>query len=124
MSNAGLNTVPDANGHFGIYGGRYVAETLMPALIEVEKAYRAAQADPAFDAEFRGLLRHYVGRPSPLYFAPRLTEALAGRKYSSSVKISTTRARIRSTIPLDRPFWHAGWGRRNSWRRQGLVSMA
>ena len=80
MSNAGLNTVPDANGHFGIYGGRYVAETLMPALIEVEKAYRAAQADPAFDAEFRGLLKHYVGRPSPLYFAPRLTEAFGGAK--------------------------------------------
>ncbi len=74
------NTVPDANGHFGVYGGRYVAETLMPALIEVEKAYRAAQADPAFESEFRGLLKHYVGRPSPLYFAPRLTEAFGGAK--------------------------------------------
>ena len=71
---------PDARGHFGIYGGRYVAETLMPALIEVEKAYVAAKVDPAFDAEFRGLLRHYVGRPSPLYFAPRLTEAFGGAK--------------------------------------------
>jgi tryptophan synthase beta chain len=75
-----MNTVPDANGHFGVYGGRYVAETLMPALIEVEKAYRAAQADPVFEAEFRGLLKHYVGRPSPLYFAPRLTEAFGGAK--------------------------------------------
>jgi tryptophan synthase beta chain len=71
---------PDANGHFGVYGGRYVAETLMPALIEVEKAYRAAQGDPAFESEFRGLLRHYVGRPSPLYFAPRLTQAFGGAK--------------------------------------------
>ena len=80
MKRVDMNTVPDANGHFGVYGGRYVAETLMPALIEVEKAYRAAQADPVFEAEFRGLLKHYVGRPSPLYFAPRLTEAFGGAK--------------------------------------------
>ena len=75
-----ISDQPDANGHFGIYGGRYVAETLMPALIEVEKAYRAAKADPAFEAEFTGMLRHYVGRPSPLYFAPRLTQAFGGAK--------------------------------------------
>lgn len=75
-----LKQGPDAKGHFGIYGGRYVAETLMPALIEVEEAYRAAQADPAFDAEFRDLLKHYVGRPSPLYFAPRLTAAFGGAR--------------------------------------------
>ena len=70
----------DANGHMGIYGGRYVAETLMPALIELEKAYREAKADPTFDAEFRGLLRDYVGRPSPLYFAERLTKSVGGAK--------------------------------------------
>ncbi|MEI8351991.1 MAG: tryptophan synthase subunit beta [bacterium] len=75
-----ISDQPDANGHFGIYGGRYVAETLMPALIEVEKAYRAAKADPAFEAEFTGMLRHYVGRPSPLYFAPRLTQAFGGAR--------------------------------------------
>jgi tryptophan synthase beta chain len=75
-----LKSGPDEMGHFGVYGGRYVAETLMPALIEVETAYRAAQADPAFDAEFRDLLKHYVGRPSPLYFAPRLTEAFGGAR--------------------------------------------
>ncbi len=75
-----FSAVPDAMGHFGVYGGRYVAETLMPALIEVEKAYAAAKADPAFDAEFRSLLKHYVGRPSPLYFAPRLTEAFGGAR--------------------------------------------
>jgi len=75
-----LKSGPDEKGHFGIYGGRYVAETLMPALIEVETAYRAAQADPAFDKEFRDLLKHYVGRPSPLYFAPRLTEAFGGAR--------------------------------------------
>ncbi|MGN6497014.1 MAG: tryptophan synthase subunit beta [Tsuneonella sp.] len=69
---------PDERGHFGDYGGRYVAETLMPLILELEAAYRAAQADPAFHAQFDDLLEHYVGRPSPLYFAERLTEALGG----------------------------------------------
>lgn len=67
---------PDERGHFGAFGGRYVAETLMPLILDLEKHYRAAQADPAFTAEFEDLLEHYVGRPSPLYFAPRLTEEL------------------------------------------------
>jgi len=71
---------PDERGHFGVYGGRYVAETLMPALIELEQAYRDARADPAFGAEFRELMRDYVGRPSALYLARRLTEAWAGAK--------------------------------------------
>ena len=69
---------PDERGHFGQFGGRYVAETLMPLILDLEKEYRAAKADPAFKAEFDDLLEHYVGRPSPLYFAPRLTEALGG----------------------------------------------
>ncbi len=67
---------PDAQGHFGQFGGRYVAETLMPLVLDLEKHYRAAQADPAFKAQFDDLLEHYVGRPSPLYFAERLTEEL------------------------------------------------
>ena len=67
---------PDARGHFGDYGGRYVAETLMPLILELEREYRRAQADPAFQAQFDDLLEHYVGRPSPLYYAERLTEAL------------------------------------------------
>jgi len=71
---------PDSKGHFGQFGGRYVAETLMPALLELEKAYRLAQADPEFLREFRYYLEHYVGRPSPLYFAQRLTEQLGGAK--------------------------------------------
>jgi tryptophan synthase beta chain len=71
---------PDARGHFGQFGGRYVAETLMPLILDLEREYRAAQADPAFKAEFDYLLAHYVGRPSPLYFAERLTEALGGAK--------------------------------------------
>jgi tryptophan synthase beta chain len=67
---------PDEHGHFGIFGGRFVAETLMPLILELEKAYNAAKADPAFQAEMNGHLRDYVGRPSPLYFAERLTEHL------------------------------------------------
>jgi len=67
---------PDERGHFGQYGGRYVAETLMPLILDLEREYRAAQADPEFAAEFADLLEHYVGRPSPLYYAERLTEAL------------------------------------------------
>ena len=69
---------PDERGHFGQFGGRYVAETLMPLILDLEKHYRAAKLDPAFQAEFDDLLEHYVGRPSPLYFAPRLTEELGG----------------------------------------------
>ncbi len=69
---------PDERGHFGDYGGRYVAETLMPLVLDLEREYRKAQADPAFQAQFDDLLEHYVGRPSPLYFADRLTDALGG----------------------------------------------
>ena len=65
---------PDERGHFGDYGGRYVAETLMPLILDLEREYRAAKADPAFQAQFDDLLEHYVGRPSPLYYAERLTE--------------------------------------------------
>ncbi|BBK45039.1 tryptophan synthase beta chain [Allostella vacuolata] len=71
---------PDERGHFGPYGGRYVAETLMPLILEVEQAYNAAKADPAFRAEMDHYLAHYVGRPSPLYFAERLTDHLGGAK--------------------------------------------
>nr|WP_222934362.1 tryptophan synthase subunit beta [Caulobacter sp. 17J80-11] len=71
---------PDADGRFGDYGGRYVAETLMPLVLELDRAYAAAKADPAFQAELDGFLTHYVGRPSPLYFAERLTEHFGGAK--------------------------------------------
>ena len=73
-----FRNLPDDRGHFGQFGGRYVAETLMPLVLDLEREYRKAQADPAFQAEFDDLLEHYVGRPSPLYFAPRLTEELGG----------------------------------------------
>ena len=71
---------PDAAGRFGDYGGRYVPETLMPLVHELDAAYAAAKADPEFQAELAGLLRHYVGRPSPLYFAERLTAHFGGAK--------------------------------------------
>ena len=71
---------PDARGHFGQFGGRYVAETLMPALLELEQAYREAQADPAFHEEFQSYLKNYVGRPSPLYHARRLSERCGGAR--------------------------------------------
>ena len=71
---------PDEKGHFGIFGGRYVAETLMPLILEVEKAYAAAKDDPSYQAELDDYLKHYVGRPSPLYYASRLTEHLGGAK--------------------------------------------
>ncbi len=71
---------PDERGHFGAYGGRYVAETLMPLILDLDREYRAAKADPAFKAQFDDLLANYVGRPSPLYYAERLTEHLGGAK--------------------------------------------
>ena len=74
----GMRKLPDKNGHFGPYGGRYVAETLMPALQKLETAYRDAMKDPSFTRELHTLLRDYVGRPSPLYLAPRLTAAYKG----------------------------------------------
>ncbi|MDA8231852.1 MAG: tryptophan synthase subunit beta [Magnetospirillum sp.] len=73
-------TGPDERGHFGLFGGRYVAETLMPLILEVEKAYNAAKADPHFLDEFHYWLTNYVGRPNPLYHARRLTEAWGGAK--------------------------------------------
>lgn len=78
-----LNTYKDGpgeDGHFGLFGGRYVAETLMPLILEVERAYDDAKDDQAFQAELRGYLENYVGRPSPLYFAERLTVKLGGAK--------------------------------------------
>ena len=83
MTTAQVNsyrTGPDEKGLFGIYGGRFVAETLMPLILELEQAYKDAKADPSFQAELDSFLEHYVGRPSPLYYAERLTEHLGGAK--------------------------------------------
>ncbi len=98
-----LNTYragPDDTGHFGIFGGRYVAETLMPLVLEVEKAYDKAKNDPKFWEEFHYQMKHYVGRPSPLYFAERLTEHFGGAKlYLKRDELNHTGAhKINNTI--------------------------
>ena len=74
------SAMPDANGRFGDYGGRYVPETLMPLVLELGEAYARAKDDPAFQAELGGFLKHYVGRPSPLYFAERLSAHIGGAR--------------------------------------------
>ena len=76
MTMQSFKSQPDARGHFGDFGGRYVAETLMPLILDLEREYRSAKTDPAFKTEFEYLLKHYVGRPSPLYYAERFTEEL------------------------------------------------
>jgi tryptophan synthase beta chain len=92
--------LPDARGHFGPYGGVFVAETLTAALDELRDAYEQARRDPAFDAEFRYELKHYVGRPSPIYFAKRLTEKCGGaRIYIKREDLNHTGAhKINNTI--------------------------
>ena len=94
---------PDENGAFGIFGGRFVAETLMPLILELEEAYETAKKDPAYKAELDDLARHYAGRPSPLYFAERLSEHLGGAKiyfkrdelnHTGSHKINNTLGQI------------------------------
>jgi tryptophan synthase beta chain len=98
-----LRSGPDARGRFGGFGGRFVAETLMPLVLAVERAYEAARADPAFQAELDRLLRDYVGRPSPLWLAERLTAALGGARvyfkrdelnHTGSHKINNTLGQI------------------------------
>ncbi|HEY6918564.1 MAG TPA: pyridoxal-phosphate dependent enzyme, partial [Tabrizicola sp.] len=83
MAEDGLNsfmTGPDEAGRFGLFGGRFVSETLMPLILELEERYNHAKTDPTFWAEMDWLWKHYVGRPSPLYFAERLTNHLGGAK--------------------------------------------
>jgi tryptophan synthase beta chain len=75
-----MQSLPDRHGHFGVYGGRYVAETLMPALLELEQAYKAARRDPKFREDLQRYSREYVGRPTPLFFAANLTAKLGGAK--------------------------------------------
>ncbi len=95
-----MDTYPDISGHFGAFGGRYVAETLMPILGEIEACYADACKDPVFMQTFRDLLRDYVGRPSPLYYAQRLTEAWGGsRIYLKREDLNHTGAhKINNTI--------------------------
>src|SRR6201993_1433375 len=95
-----FRTGPDEHGHFGIYGGRFVAETLMPLVLELERAYAEAKADPNFQREVDSYLTHYVGRPSPLYFAERLTEhcrAMKGAGGARGAKIYFKRDELNHT---------------------------
>ena len=80
MTQSNLRTGPDANGLFGSFGGRYVAETLMPLILELDREYELAKHDPEFIKELAYFQRDYVGRPSPLYYAERLTEFCGGAK--------------------------------------------
>lgn len=89
---------PDENGRFGDFGGRFVSETLMPLILALEDEYRRAQTDPAFAAELDDLLRHYVGRPPPHYFADGLTAHFGG------AKIYLKREELKS---YPRPMWKA-----------------
>src|SRR5258708_622017 len=75
-----MHALPDRHGHFGIFGGRYVAETLMPALLELDAAYRGVRRDRAFQQELKYYLTEYAGRETPLYCAARLTAKLGGAK--------------------------------------------
>jgi tryptophan synthase beta chain len=93
-----FRTGPDERGHFGLYGGRFVAETLMPLILELEKSYAAAKDDPAFRREMDGYLKDYVGRPSPLYFAERMTGHLrAASTVAGGAKIYLKREDLNHT---------------------------
>ncbi|HXT58163.1 MAG TPA: tryptophan synthase subunit beta [Pirellulales bacterium] len=104
--------VPDAAGRFGLFGGRYVPETLTRALDELAAEYEAAKADPAFQAELAELFKNYVGRPSPLYFAARLTERAGGAKiylkredlnHTGAHKINNTLGQTLLTLRMKKP---------------------
>ncbi|MGH7411858.1 MAG: tryptophan synthase subunit beta [Candidatus Methylomirabilis sp.] len=106
------SAVPDPNGHFGRYGGKFVPETLMAALEELEQVYLKAKADPAFASEMQGYLRDYVGRPTPLYFARRLTEHFGGARiylkredlcHTGAHKINNTLGQILLTRRMGKP---------------------
>jgi tryptophan synthase beta chain len=100
---------PDANGHFGPFGGRYVAETLMPALLELESAYHRNRQDPAFKQELTELLKDYAGRETPLYLASNLTRKLKGAKiYLKREDLNHTGSH-KITIPWARPCWPGVW---------------
>ena len=84
---------PDETGHFGSFGGRFVAETLMPLILDLEQAYAEAKADPAFHAEMSGYLKDYVGRPSPLYYSERLSQHLGDGRTGQRLRGCVQRCR-------------------------------
>src|SRR5436309_7837904 len=106
-----MASFPDARGRFGAFGGRYVPETLIPALDELAREYEKARRDPKFKTELDYYLREYVGRPTPLYHAERLSKKLGGAKIYFKREDLSTPARTRSTIRSVRRSWPAAWGR-------------
>jgi len=106
-----ITSVPDRHGYFGRFGGRFVPETLMTALLDLEREYETARKDPSFQKELDDLLREFVGRPTPLYFAERLTTELGGARITSSARIFSTPAPTRSTTRSDRSCSRAEWAR-------------
>ena len=121
---ADYNAYPDASGHFGRYGGTFVAETLIEPLRELDAAYRRYKDDPDFVAELQNDYRHYVGRPSPIYEAARLTKHVGGARillkredlnHTGAHKINNTSARR---------CWPRAWARPGSSPRPGPASMA
>ena len=115
---------PDKKGHFGEFGGRYVPETLMPALLELEQAYSHFRNDREFKQEFDYYLRQYVGRPNPLYFAEKLTRRLGGAKiYLKREDLNHTGAhKVNNTI--GQGLWRNGWEKSGSSPRPAPGSMA
>ena len=102
---------PDAKGFYGKFGGQFVPETLMTAILELDQAYQEAKQDLSFQAELDALLKDYVGRETPLYYAKRLTSISVGPRFTSSVRTSTTRGPTKSIMPWGRFFWPVGWAR-------------
>ena len=97
-----LRAGPDEKGHFGIFGGRYVAETLMPLILAVETAYEQAKDDPEFQSTLNDLLCNYAGRPSPLYYAKRLTKHFGGAKiYFKRDELNHTGSHKINITPID-----------------------
>jgi len=94
---------------FGSFGGAFVPEVLVPALMELEEVYQQACADEVFSAGISGLLRNYVGRPTPISYAGRLTAHLGGHRSTSSARIWRTPARTRSITRLARHCWQSAW---------------
>jgi len=105
MSSIATDKMPDARGHFGPYGGRYVPETLMHPLQELEAEYFRAQKDAEFQREFEYYLKDFCGRPTPLYFAERLTRNWAARRSTSSAKTLTIPGLISLTIAWVKLYW-------------------
>ena len=104
---------PDARGHFGPYGGTFVAETLIHALDELKAAYEHYRNDPEFVAEYRSELAHFVGRPSPVYHAARLSRETRRRADPLEARRPEPhRARTRSTTPSARRCWPGAWASR------------